>query len=75
MFEGYVIKDAVVISLVKGLKHFCWVVQALFLFKFKKRSLIWLHSVICISVCNEGMKLIFIFKCDKQTNVMMYSVP
>lgn len=66
----YVTKDAAIISVLRGLKKYCRsrFVQARFLFKSKKRSLIWLHSVICISIHDEGMTISFSFKCDKQTN-------
>lgn len=70
ILEGYVTKDAVIISVLRGLKKYCrsCFVQALFLFKSKKKNLIWLHSVICISIFEEGMTISFSFKCDKQTN-------
>lgn len=38
------------------------------MFKFNYRSLIQLYSVVCFSVCDEGMKIFFCFKCGKQTN-------
>lgn len=52
----------------RGLKNYgkSLFVQAVFLFHY--RSLICLHSVVCFSVCDEGMKKFFSFKCGKQTN-------
>jgi len=39
-----------------------------FLFKFNYRSLIQLCSVVCFSVCDEGVTIFFSFMYRKQTN-------